>query len=116
MAGPVSRPVGEATLGARAARGCRESRNARGPFRLAFARASGDLRAVGQETSARFKIAVHRGRECYFARAIELPGCIARGATEVEAVENARAAIRSYLALARLAAAHRATVQLEISA
>ncbi len=75
-----------------------------------------NLRAVSHETSARFKIAVHRGRDGYFARAIELPGCIARGATEVEAVENARAAIRAYLALARLAAAHRATVQLEISA
>ena len=64
----------------------------------------------------RYRIAVHRAREGYFARAIDLPGCISRGATEVEAVENARAAIRDYLALARLAAASRATVRLEISA
>lgn len=63
----------------------------------------------------RFRIAVHRARGTYYARALDIPGCISRGASEVEAVENARAAIRAYLVLARVIAAERATVHLEIS-
>jgi hypothetical protein len=39
-----------------------------------------------------------------------------RGATEVEAVENARTAIRAYLWLAQVLVDDAATVQLEISA
>lgn len=64
----------------------------------------------------RFRIALHRGRGCYFARAVDLPGCVSRGESEVEAVENARAAIRAYLRIARLLASERATVELEITA
>ena len=64
----------------------------------------------------RFRIAVHRAHDCYFARAVDLPGCVSRGASEVEAVENAREAIRGYLRIARLIATARATVELEISA
>ena len=63
---------------------------------------------------ARYTIAIHRGRGGYFARVLQLPGCLARGATEVEAVENARAAIRAYLFVAQLLDGDRATVELEI--
>jgi predicted RNase H-like HicB family nuclease len=64
--------------------------------------------------SPRFTVAIHRARGCYFARVLQLPGCLTRGATEVEAVENARAAIRSYLLVAQVLASDRATVELEI--
>jgi predicted RNase H-like HicB family nuclease len=63
----------------------------------------------------RFRIAIHRWRGSYIARAIDLPGCLSRGATEVEAVENARAAIRAYLRVVNLLQSERATVELEIS-
>ncbi|MGZ5073381.1 MAG: type II toxin-antitoxin system HicB family antitoxin [Usitatibacter sp.] len=65
---------------------------------------------------ARYRIAIHRARGCYFARVIDLPGCISRGATEVEAVENARAAIRAFLGIAQVLSADEATVELEIRA
>ena len=64
----------------------------------------------------RYRIALHRAKGCYFARVVNLPGCVSRGATEVEAVENARAAIRAYLWIARVLAADDATIELEISA
>ena len=64
----------------------------------------------------RYRIALHRAKGCYFACVIDLPGCFSRGATEVEAVENARSAIRSYLWLVQALAGDSATVQLEISA
>jgi len=64
----------------------------------------------------RFRITLHRGRGCYFARAVDIPGCVSRGASEVEAVENARAAIRAYICIAQVLANERATVELEISA
>lgn len=64
----------------------------------------------------RFRIAIHRWRGSYFARAIDLPGCVSRGATEVEAVENARNAIRAYLRIVNVLESERATVELEISA
>jgi len=63
-----------------------------------------------------FRIAIHRAKGCYFARVVDLPGCISRGASEVEAVENARAAIRAYLWAAQVLAADTATVELEIRA
>jgi predicted RNase H-like HicB family nuclease len=66
--------------------------------------------------ACRFRVAVHRAKGCYFARVVELPGCVARGATEVEAVENARAAIRSYLWISEALAGDRAIVELEIRA
>ncbi len=65
---------------------------------------------------ARFTVAVHRARGCYFARVLQLPGCVSRGSSEVEAVENARAAIRSWLWIAQVLATDRATVELEIRA
>ena len=66
--------------------------------------------------NARFRIAIHRVHGCYFAHVTDLPGCFSRGASEVEAVENARVAIRAYLWLARALVDDSATVQLEISA
>ena len=63
-----------------------------------------------------YRVAVHRAKGGYFARVLELPGCFARGASEVEAVENVRAAIRAWIAIAALLAADRATVILEIRA
>jgi predicted RNase H-like HicB family nuclease len=62
----------------------------------------------------RYTVAIHRARGCYFARVLQLPGCLTRGETEVEAVENARAAIRAYLLVAQVLATDRATVELEI--
>jgi len=65
---------------------------------------------------SRHVVAIHRTQIGYFARVIGLPGCIARGATEVEALENVRQAIRVHLAIARLAASEPPKVSLEISA
>lgn len=74
------------------------------------------LRMSLPAANARFRIAIHRVQGCYFAHVADLPGCFSRGATEVEAVENARIAIRAYLWLARTLVDDAATVQLEISA
>jgi len=63
-----------------------------------------------------YRIAVYRARGCYFACVAQLPGCIARGGSEVEAVENARGAIRSYLFIQQVLAGDRATVEVEIKA
>jgi predicted RNase H-like HicB family nuclease len=65
---------------------------------------------------ARFRIAIHRVRGSYFAHVVDLPGCFSRGASEVEALESARDAIRAYLWLVQALADDEATVQLEISA
>ena len=67
-----------------------------------------------QPAEARFRVCVHRARDGYYARVLELPGCVARGATEVEAIENVREAIRSFLWVARLLASDRPTVHVEI--
>lgn len=64
----------------------------------------------------RYRIAIHRAKGCYFARVIDLPGCVSRGASEVEAVENARGAIRAFLWIAQVLSGDEATVELEISA
>jgi predicted RNase H-like HicB family nuclease len=68
------------------------------------------------EPIPRYRIAVHRLMGCYFARVVQLPGCVCRGATEVEAVENARAAIRAYLWIAQALSRDEARVEIEISA
>lgn len=62
----------------------------------------------------RYRVAVYRAKGDFFARVIEIPGCISRGATEAEAVENVRAAIRAYAAVAHLLSAGREIVKLEI--
>jgi len=71
---------------------------------------------MSADSPSRYVVAIHRTPGGYFARVMSLPGCIARGATEVEALENAREMIRLHAALARLAAAERPRVSLEISA
>ena len=65
---------------------------------------------------ARYRIAIYRACGCYFAQVVDLPGCFTRGATEVEALENARSAIRAYRWIAQALAGESATVQLQISA
>ena len=64
----------------------------------------------------RYQVALHQAKGCYFACVLELPGCVARGATEVEALENARAAIRAHQWIARILASEQATLRLEIRA
>jgi predicted RNase H-like HicB family nuclease len=64
----------------------------------------------------RYVVAIHRASGVYYARVVNLPGCISKGASEVEALENARSTIRAYLALARLAASEAPSVSVEISA
>lgn len=73
------------------------------------------MRAMDPRARPRFRIAVHRAKGSYFARVLNLPGCIARGATEVEAIENARMNIRAYLWIAQALAEDQATVMLEIT-
>jgi hypothetical protein len=64
----------------------------------------------------RFRIAIHRVRGRYVAHVVDLPGCSMPGGSEVEALENARAAIRAYMLLVQAVAGDAATVQLEITA
>src|SRR5258707_15558824 len=83
------------------------------------------VRAVGRgasvarsmpETPApgRYRIAIHRAMGCYFAAVDDLPGCFARGASEVEAVENAPPAIRTWLHAGEERAQGAVAVALEI--
>lgn len=48
--------------------------------------------------SMRYKIALQRTEEGYAVSVPGLPGCWSQGATEAEALENIRDAIREYLA------------------
>ena len=64
----------------------------------------------------RFVVAIHHTRQGCFAQVVNLPGCFARGANEVEALENARAAIRAFLAITHLLQQQKPRVSLEISA
>jgi predicted RNase H-like HicB family nuclease len=65
--------------------------------------------------SDRFRISIHRAHGCYFASVANLPGCFARGRTQVEALENARVCIRGYLWVAQALATQPANVSLEIA-
>ena len=71
---------------------------------------------MSESPSPRYTVAIHRTSRGCFARVTNLPGCIAHGANEVEALENVRSSIRAYEAIARLLADRRAGVSLEISA
>ena len=71
---------------------------------------------MNASTAGRFRVAIHRAGGCYFAQVLTLPGCFARGASEVEALENARGAIRSYLWAMQVLAGDKPTVDIEISA
>ena len=45
----------------------------------------------------RYRIAIHRSEEGFSVSVPGLPGCWSQGATDVEAVENIKDAIREYL-------------------
>jgi len=47
----------------------------------------------------RYRIALHRSEEGYGVSVPGLPGCWSQGATEPEALDNIRDAIREYLAV-----------------
>ena len=47
----------------------------------------------------RYKIVLHKSEEGYGVSCPDLPGCWSQGATESEAMENIRDAIREYLAV-----------------
>ena len=47
----------------------------------------------------RYRIALHKSEEGFSASVPGLPGCWSQGATENEAVENIRDAIREYLSV-----------------
>jgi predicted RNase H-like HicB family nuclease len=47
----------------------------------------------------RYRIALHKSDEGYSVSVPGLPGCWSQGATEEEAVENIRDAIREYLSV-----------------
>lgn len=47
----------------------------------------------------RYRIALQRSDEGYSVSVPGLPGCWSQGATEAEAIENIRDAIRDYLAV-----------------
>ena len=64
----------------------------------------------------RFHVAVHRTRGGYFARVLEIPGCVARGDSEIEAIENVRTTVRVFMAVGKLLSHDRPTVRVEISA
>ncbi len=70
---------------------------------------------VKAETT-RYPVAVHRMPGFYLARVKNLPGCVCRGATPVEAVESVRAALQAHLLLASVLSSESAIVELEITA
>jgi len=47
----------------------------------------------------RYRIAVHQSDEGFSVSVPGLPGCWSQGATEAEAIENIKDAIREYLAV-----------------
>ena len=47
----------------------------------------------------RYRIAVHQSDEGYSVSVPGLPGCWSQGASDAEAIENIKAAIREYLAV-----------------
>ena len=47
-----------------------------------------------------YQVALHRSEESYSVSVPGLPGCWSQGATEQEAVENVRDAIREYFSVA----------------
>lgn len=47
----------------------------------------------------RYRVAIHQSDEGYSISVPGLPGCWSQGATEAEAIDNIRDAIRDYLAV-----------------
>ncbi len=68
------------------------------------------------EDPDRFVVAIHKAPGAYYAQVVNLPGCFAKGASEVEALENVRPMIRAFLAVQRLMAQDKPRVSIEISA
>jgi predicted RNase H-like HicB family nuclease len=66
--------------------------------------------------ATRYAVAVHRMPGYYLARVKNLPGCVCRGATPVEAVESVRAALQAHLLLAKVLSSGSTVVELEITA
>jgi len=52
-----------------------------------------------QEAHMKYRIALHKSEEGYSVSVPGLPGCWSQGATEQDAVENIRDAIREYLSV-----------------
>ncbi len=52
-----------------------------------------------QEVQMKYRIALHKSEEGFSVSVPGLPGCWSQGATEEEALENIRDAIREYLAV-----------------
>jgi predicted RNase H-like HicB family nuclease len=71
---------------------------------------------VAGEITGRFVVAIHCTPQAFYAQVVNLPGCFAKGASEIEALENARAMIPAFVALTRLVARSEPRVRLEISA
>jgi predicted RNase H-like HicB family nuclease len=112
-------------LGARAPPGSEKSEMARSDFgarddaRAGYRRGNRNSSIAAMNASPpvpRYRVALHHVKGCYVARVLDIPGCMSRGASEVEAVENARVAIRAYLGIAHALAGDRAVVELEIAA
>jgi predicted RNase H-like HicB family nuclease len=85
-----------------------------GDFSGAIALRAARLARMETDPGPPYRIAVYRAKGCYFALTLDLPGCIARGETEVEAIENARGSIRTFLAISRVLAERAASVELEV--
>jgi predicted RNase H-like HicB family nuclease len=120
----ISVPAVGRILGAACARRARESESDGARFREAriacaiyVAHPALALCAMPNAASAprRYRIALHRAAGGYVGVVVDLPGCLARGASEVEAVERARAAIRAYLDTLDSLASGAALVELEIA-
>jgi predicted RNase H-like HicB family nuclease len=109
----ASRPVSESYEGARAA-ASKNRDSMRGGFGARLRARAAIFPCMSKESEPRIRIAIHRAQGCYFAIALGLPGCVARGATEVEALENLRATLRAGLAIARALKDDKATVEIEI--
>jgi predicted RNase H-like HicB family nuclease len=68
------------------------------------------------DDSHRFVVAIHHTPRGCYAQVVNLPGCFARGATEVEALENVRGMIRTFITVAHLMARDEPRIRVEISA
>ena len=53
--------------------------------------------ALGSRCTVKYRIAIHQSDEGYSVSVPGLPGCWSQGATEQEALDNIRDAIREYM-------------------
>ncbi|HMO64837.1 MAG TPA: type II toxin-antitoxin system HicB family antitoxin [Verrucomicrobiota bacterium] len=66
--------------------------------------------------SAKYPVVLIRSNEGYAVGCPALPGCWSQGATEAEALENIREAIREYLAAVRESLAGSEVREVEVAA